>query len=310
METIFGHEHLDLHSPTVATIGTFDGVHLGHRAIIEATIAEAKRTGQPSLLMTFDVHPREFLRPSERLEALTSLDDKLELLAEFGLDYVCILKFCLIAKLSAADFYEQVLHDKAQVSHLFVGENFRFGAGAAGDASWLRAAGAGEMSVTTFPLEKTADGTISSTAIRGHLRDGTVDKIPSLLGRHIALSGRVVRGAGRGAGLGFPTANIEFVAGLCDPANGVYIAYLQVDGERLPSVVNCGNKPTFGGESFSCEAHILDYQRELYGKNVKLELAERIRSERKFPSPEALRRQITDYVNKARTWFSAADASR
>jgi len=309
MEIIFGHENLDLSSPTVTTIGTFDGVHLGHRAIIEATIKEAARTEQPSLLLTFDVHPREVLRPDEPLEALTTIDDKLELLAESGLDYICVLEFRRIVRLSAIDFYTQVLRDKAQVNHLLVGENFRFGAGASGDAAWLRAAGAETMSVTVFPLEKTAGGTISSTTIRGHLRDGTVGKIPPLLGRYIALSGRVVRGAGRGGGLGFPTANIEFGPGLCDPANGVYIAYLSVDGERLPSVVNCGNKPTFGGESFSCEVHVLDYRRELYGKNIKLEFAQRIRNERKFPSPEALSRQITDDVTKARTWFSVADAS-
>ncbi len=310
METIIGHENLHFDSPTVATIGTFDGVHLGHRAIIEATVAEAKRAGQPSLLLTFDIHPREVLRPTQPLDVLTVIDDKLELLAEFGLDYVCVLKFRRIAKLSAAEFYTQILRDQAKVDHLFVGENFRFGAGAMGDAAWLREAGAGQMSVTTFPLQKTADATISSTVVRGHLRDGSVDKIPALLGRHIALSGRIVHGAGRGAGLGFPTANIEFVPGLCGPAQGVYIGYLRVGDERLPSVINCGHNPTFGGETFSCEAHVLDYQRELYGKTIKLELAKRLRSERKFPSPEALSRQITDDVTQARAWFSAKDASR
>lgn len=310
METIIGHEALEPRSSTVATIGTFDGIHLGHQAIIRATVEAAQKAGLPSLLLTFDVHPRTILRRNEPVEALTSLDDKLELLDQFGLDYVCTLKFKQIAGLSPREFYEQILVERARAVQLFVGTNFRFGAGAAGDPAWLRQAGQGLMEITEFALQSTNNGTISSTSIRDLLRSGRVSDIPAVLGRNISLSGQVVRGAGRGVGLGFPTANIEFTPDLCTPAMGVYISYLHVGSQRLPAVTSCGTKPTFGGEAFTCEAHVLDYERQLYGQAVKLELTKRIRSERKFPSPEALSRQIMDDVSQARAWFSAEDASR
>lgn len=308
METVIGHENLNLPTETVATIGTFDGVHLGHQAVIEATIDAARQAGLPSLLLTFDVHPRKILAPTEPVEALTNLDHKLELLGQFDLDIVCVLNFSSISKLTATDFYEGILLEKSRVSHLFIGENFRFGAGAKGDPQWLRRKAAGTMDITIYPLKHSGDTIISSTAIRSFLRTGEVSKIEPLLGRNITLDGRVVRGAGRGVGLGFPTANLEFDPTACTPARGVYISYLRVGSDRLPAVVNCGNRPTFGGEAFSCEAHVLDYEQELYGRNVRLELTERLRDERKFPSPEALSRQIMDDVARAREWFSRVES--
>lgn len=304
MHTIIGHENLDLSENTVATIGTFDGIHLGHREIIEATVSEAKDRGLASLLLTFDIHPRQVIDPGRPVETLTTLGDKLELLNSFDLDYICVLDFKKIANLSAADFCSQILIDKARIAHLFVGKNFRFGAGAGGDPAWLRTCCANEFALTEFPLKTTDGEIISSTKIRSYLKEGKVEEIPQLLGRPIRLTGRVVKGAGRGIGLGFPTANLELEPGICSPAKGVYVGYLWVNDQRLPSVMNCGLNPTFGGEAFHCEAHVLDYHADLYGTEVKLEIARRLRDEMKFPSPEALSRQITDDVHRAREWFA------
>ena len=308
MKVIHGHEHLELKTKTVATIGTFDGIHLGHQGIIEATVKKAREVGLPSLLLTFDVHPRQVLKPHQGVEVLATLDDKLAMLAKFELDYVAVLRFRAISKLEPAAFCRQILIDKANVAHLFVGTNFKFGAAAAGDVGWLKSSCADDFEVTEFPLEVRGGTVVSSTKIRQLLKEGHVEKIPLLLGRYIALSGRVVRGAGRGVGLGFPTANLEFSHGLCLPGSGVYTGYLLVKELRLPAVINCGSNPTFDDGSFHCEAHVLDYHADLYGAHVALELTTRLRDEAKFPSPEALSRQITDDVHRAREWFAGQKA--
>ena len=310
MEIIYGHERLDFKTGTVATIGTFDGVHLGHQRIINATVAAASSAGLPSLLLTFDVHPRQVLAPKEACEVLTTLEEKLAVLAGFNLDYVGVLDFKAIAGLEADEFCRRILIDKARVAQLFVGANFRFGAGAKGDADWLRANCGGHFTITEFPLEIRDDTVVSSTRIRDFLKTGQVEKIPDFLGRYILLTGRVVRGAGRGVGLGFPTANLEFNHGLCQPGGGVYTGYVWVEGTRLPSVINCGTNPTFEDGGFGCEAHVLDYHAELYGAKVKVELTTRLRDERKFPSPEELSRQITDDVHRAREWFEARKSAK
>ncbi|HEB12904.1 MAG TPA: riboflavin biosynthesis protein RibF [Actinobacteria bacterium] len=303
MRIVEGAEGLNFETKTVATIGTFDGVHIGHRLIIETVIAQAKQEKLPSLLMTFDQHPRQVLASQTKINTLMSLDEKLAYLINFDLNYVCVLPFRKIAKLSAQDFYETILKAKANVGHLYIGANFKFGSGATGDIEWLRKNSDDDFEVTEVALECVGETVASSTKIRELLIDGKVDEIPPLLGRNITLTGRVVRGAGRGGGLGFPTANLEFDTGLCLPGTGIYAGYLWVDELRVPAVVNCGFSPTFGENSFQCEAHALDYHADLYGSRIKLELATRLRDEQKFPSPEALSRQITHDVHVARQWF-------
>jgi riboflavin kinase / FMN adenylyltransferase len=309
METILGHDKLNPAKPTVAAIGTFDGVHRGHQRIIRAVKDRAQSAGLPTLLLTFDVHPRQVLSPQAPAETLTTLKQKLALLETFGLDYVCVLSFKEVMGLSAEEFCRDVLVNRGNVAHLFVGANFRFGAGAAGDVGLLERCGAGKFGVTGVDLETIDRTVVSSTEIRNLLKNGQVEKIAPLLGRRISLAGRVVRGAGRGAGLGFPTANLEFEPGLCRPQTGVYIGYLSVRELKLPAIINCGSKPTFEAEGYQCEAHILDYHADIYGEAVELELAVRLRDEEKFPSPEALSRRITDDLHHAREWF-AANASR
>lgn len=309
MEVIYGHENLNLNTRTVATIGTFDGIHIGHQSIIEQTIDTARAEKLPSLLITFDVNPRRILKPHEELEALTTLEDKLAILEKTDIDYVLVLEFESIAKLSAEDFCRQILIEKAHVAHLFIGANFKFGAGAEGDAQFLEDRWSKDFKVTVVPLMTRDDIVVSSTMIRQLLKTGHIEKIPPLLGRNISLGGLIVRGAGRGAGFGFPTANLEFDQGLCQPGSGVYTGYLKVKELRLPAVINCGTNPTFDDGSFHCEAHVLDYDAELYGSQAKIELTTRLRDEEIFPSPEALTRQITDDVFRAREWFARQAAS-
>lgn len=303
MRIIEGAEGLNFETKTVATIGTFDGVHIGHRLIIEEVIAQAEKKDLPSLLLTFDQHPRQVLASQPKVKTLMSLDEKLAYLINFDLDFVCVLPFRKIAKLSAQEFYETILRAKANVGHLYIGANFKFGSGATGDIEWLRNHSDDDFDVTEIALERVGETVASSTKIRELLKDGKIDEIPKLLGRNLTLSGRVVRGAGRGGGLGFPTANLEFDSELCLPGTGIYAGYLWVDDLRVEAVVNCGYSPTFGENTFQCEAHALDYHADLYGTRVKLELATRLREEQKFPSPEALSRQITHDVHVARQWF-------
>ncbi len=303
MRVVRNDKDLGLKKQTIATIGTFDGVHIGHQHIIESVTKEAKRTNLPSLLITFDNHPRKVLARGENVETLMSLDEKLTYLARFDLDFVYVLGFKQIAELSAQEFCKIYLIERSKVSHLFIGSNFRFGAGATGDVSWLNQNCRDSFNITEIPLEVVGETVVSSTRIRDLVRLGKVDEIPPLLGRNITLPGRVVRGAGRGAGLGFPTANLEFDPGICAPGAGIYIGYLWAEDLQLEAIINCGFSPTFGENTFQCEAHCLDYNAELYGSIIKLELAKRIRDEKKFPSPEALSRQITHDVHTARTWF-------
>ncbi len=305
METVRGHENLNLETASIATIGTFDGIHVGHQRIIEATVKAAKDAGLPSLVLTFDRSPREILSPREPVDALTNLEQKLALLDKFDLDLACVLEFRSISKMTPQDFFERVIKGSAKVSHLFVGKNFRFGAGAAGDTAWLKEKRSSEFDVAEFPLEIISEETVSSTRIRDFLKSGAIEKIAPLLGRNVSLPGRVVRGAGRGAGLGFPTANLDFDPSLCLPGRGVYVGYIWHGIKQLPSVINCGTNPTFGQSSFHCEAHVLDSHIELYGQEIEMELTQRIRNEQTFPSPEALTRQITDDVHKARHWFAS-----
>jgi len=288
--------------PCALALGVFDGVHLGHRAILAVAVARAREARLPAVACTFDPHPLEILHPERAPLPVTTLDERLELFAESGVDGAVVLSFTpALARVEPEAFVKDVLVDRLQAREVVVGFNHRFGRGARGDARLLGELGArlGLQAHVVPPL--TVDGiTVSSTEVRAALQRGAVDRAARLLGRPYAVSGTVIAGAGRGRTLGFPTANLTTDR---PPlvATGVYACRAAVPGGDHPAVVNVGVRPTFGGEALAVEAHLLDFKDDLYGVRIRLTFVARLRDERRFPSVEALAAQIRADADAART---------
>ena len=287
--------------PSAVALGVFDGVHLGHRAILGAAVAHARATGSPAIACTFDPHPLEVLQPDRAPLPITTLDERLDLIAACGVDETVVLTFTReLAAMEPEAFVKDVLVDRLAARQVVVGFNHRFGRGARGDAALLRELGArGGFSVDVIePL--TVDGVpVSSTAIRSALARGDLDAAVRMLGRPYTLPGKVVAGAGRGRTLGFPTANVAPDRPVL-VAPGVYACTVEVAGQSRRAVVNVGVRPTFGEQALAVEAYLLDFSGDLYGQTVRLIFRSRVREERRFSSVDALRAQIADDVETAR----------
>lgn len=287
--------------PCALALGVFDGVHVGHRAILAAAVARARDASLVAVACTFDPHPLEVLQPRRAPLTLTTLDERLELFAESALDGAVVLAFTpALARVEPEAFVKDVLIDRLRAREVIVGFNHRFGRRARGDARLLGELGArfGFRAHLVPPL--TVDGvTVSSTEVRSALQRGEVGRAARLLGRPYTLSGTVVEGAGRGRTLGFPTANLRVDRSTL-VAPGVYACRATVrDGEH-PAVVNVGVRPTFGGEDLAVEAHLLDFKDNLYGARLRLAFVARLREERRFPSIDALATQIRADAEAAR----------
>ena len=305
MEILRG-KNINIDGPTVATIGTFDGVHIGHQKIIEDTVKLGRAKHLPSVLITFDRHPRTVISPDVDLQALTTLESKISLLSSMGLDYLVLLEFDeTMSRLSPSDFSKQILIDKLKVSHLFVGENFRFGKKAAGNAEFLKTYGeAHDFGVDIEPLLRVDGDIVSSTKIRSLIVSGEMEKVPKLLGRYYFISGEVTKGAGRGVKLGFPTANLKMDESLCLPKVGVYSGFFWIGDRSYPCVINVGSNPTFGPGKVHLEAFIFDFSKDIYGEHVRVELQRYQRSEEKFASITDLIDQIALDSDSAKDWLS------
>jgi len=287
--------------PSAVALGVFDGVHLGHRAILGAAVADARASGTPALACTFEPHPMEILQPERAPLPITTLDERLTLIAECGVDEAVVLTFTqALAAVEPEAFVKDVLVDRLQARQVVVGYNHRFGRGARGDTALLRELGARHgFGVDVIP-PLTVDGVpVSSTAIRGALGRGELDAAARMLGRPYTLPGNVVAGAGRGRTLGFPTANIAPDRPVL-VAPGVYACTIQVGAQQQRAVVNIGVRPTFGEATLAVEAYVLDFSGDLYGQTVRLVFVSRVREERRFPTVDALRAQIADDVETAR----------
>ncbi len=293
----------NLSNDVVATIGTFDGLHLGHQQIISQVVSQAKKINCQSLLITFDCHPLKIINPSKAPPALLTAGVKLSLLGATNLDTAVILNFnSILANLPALDFCQHILVDRLNLRHLFVGENFRFGAKALGDTKLLSDFGKkAHFDVTVVPLVKIEKMAISSTKVRELFSRGKVEEVKKFLGRYHFLTGKVVTGDGRGQELGYPTANIEVDKGLCLPAFGVYAGFLKSeDNPPRPAVFSVGSKPTFNKKNVVYyEAHILNYSGNLYGRRVVFEFQFRLRRQKRFNSVKELVRQIKLDVSRA-----------
>lgn len=293
---------------TVITIGAFDGVHLGHQAVIAHVRGLARSAAARSAVVTFDRHPASVVRPESAPLLLTDLEQKLELLEATGVDATVVVRFD--EEQSREDpvaFVQRVLVDCLATSVVVVGEDFHFGRDRRGNVSMLRELGARrDFEVQPLSLVQRSDGPeepISSTAIRRALAGGQVELAARMLGHPFEARGKVVQGDQRGRQLGFPTANVHVPSATCLPADGVYAGwYIRPDGSRHACAINRGRRPTFfeHADHSVLEAHLLDFDDDLYGESARVQFQNFLRSERKFDGIEALIGQLKLDVDQAR----------
>jgi len=300
-------------SGCVATIGNFDGVHLGHQYIIQQVITKAKALCLPSVAIIFEPQPLEFFKGADAPARLLSFREKFQALSEFELDYVFCLKFDLsLSRLSALDFIEQVLVAHLNVKHLVIGDDFRFGGDRKGDFSLLVQSG----ETLGFSVENTQTRVdtllevgqrISSTRLRECLARGDFTASTSLLGRPYCMTGRVIHGQKLGRTLGFPTANIALNR-VNVPLAGVYVVrFFCSNGVAIDGVANVGVKPTVGNFKPSLEVHLLDFQGDLYGERAAVQFLSKVRDEQRFSGVEALTEQIQKDIDAARVYLASKE---
>ena len=294
--------HLDA---SVLTIGSFDGVHRGHQALVREMVLDARQLGVPAVVLTFFPHPSVVLRGRRPTFYIMTPDEKATALADLGVDVVITQPFDLaLAHIAAADFLA-LLRLHLGFRSLWIGEDFALGHRREGNRLFLeQAARRDGFELHAVPPFRMGGEPVSSTRVREALRSGDVARAASYLGRPFALPGKVVRGAGRGRRLGFPTANLDFWDERAYPGVGVYACWVLAGGKRLAAVTNIGLRPTFDEDKPTVETFILDFQGEVYGQELRIELVHRLRGEVRFPTPEALREQIEKDVAATRTYLA------
>ncbi|AVJ16201.1 bifunctional riboflavin kinase/FAD synthetase [Serratia sp. JUb9] len=306
MELIRGiHNIRARHHGCVLTIGNFDGVHRGHKALLEQLKQEGKRLGLPVIVMIFEPQPLELFAADKAPARLTRLRDKAKYLAQAGVDYLLCVKFDpRFAANTAQSFVAELLVQKLGVKFLMVGDDFRFGANRLGDFPLLQKAGAEYgFEVVSTPTFRESGQRISSTAIRNALRDDDLPLAETLLGHPYSISGRVVHGDELGRTIGFPTANLPLKR-LVAPVKGVYAVEVYGLGPQpLPGVANIGTRPTVAGVRQQLEVHLLDVTMDLYGRHIDVVLRAKLRNEQRFASLDALKQQIANDVVSAREFF-------
>ncbi|MGW5453226.1 bifunctional riboflavin kinase/FAD synthetase [Nocardia sp. NPDC003979] len=304
----------------VLTIGVFDGVHRGHAQLISRAVAAAKKRGVPAVLMTFDPHPMEVVRPGSHPAQLTTLTRRAELAEELGIDVFCVMPFTQeFMKLTPSGYVHDLLVERLHVTEVVVGDNFTFGKKAAGTVDTMRELGARfgfEVDGVTLLGEHAV--TFSSTYIRACVDAGDMAAAAEALGRPHRVEGVVVHGDGRGRGLGFPTANVAPPMHAAIPADGVYAGWFTVlgagptigtveAGERAMAAISVGTNPTFSGRSRTVEAYVLDGEADLYGQHVAVDFVEQLRGMRKFESIDELVEAMGRDVEAARKVLTAAE---
>jgi riboflavin kinase/FMN adenylyltransferase len=289
---------------TVVTVGTFDGIHRGHHAVLTSLIRYADDSGLTPLLVSFEPHPLEVLNPAAAPRLLTPGDERLEVLATTGLARMAVLPFTpLLARYSAEDFVDLVLRPRFGMRALLIGYDHGFGRGRSGDVDTLRPLGATRgFDVAVVPPVVTAGGeAVSSSAIRRAVSQGELNRAADLLGRRYAATGTVVSGAKRGRLLGYPTVNVApSSARKLLPPSGVYAVSVQTPRGAFGGMMNLGPRPTFGEDALSLEAHLFDADADFYGARVCVEFVKRLRDTIRFPSADALVAQLARDEREAR----------
>jgi len=292
---------------TCAAIGIFDGVHRGHQYLIKQMLRTARRLGARPVVITFFPHPAHVLRPDLKLGYLTSIADRFRLLSDLGVAVCLVVRFNRsFARIQPQKFIKDILHKKLGVKAVFVGEDFRFGKDRSGDIALFQKLGPPygyEMHAVS--ALKQGRAIISSTRIRKLIGEGKLNEAYRLLGRGVSISGAVVKGSKRGKSLGFPTANIAYEADILPP-QGVYVVKVLLGKKEYPAIANIGTRPSFEKQisKLHLEAHILDFSKNIYGKRLEVEFLKKIRSEKKFPSPQELVHQIQKDESFARKYLA------
>ncbi len=293
---------------TVVTVGTFDGVHLGHQAILRKIEERARARSLHSMLLTFDRHPLRVVRPDDAPQLLTMANEKKEILAQFGLDYVAFVSFTLgFSRYAPEDFVEEVLVRRLKAKELVIGHDHGFGRGRAGDVEVLERLGRVHgFAVDVVSGIEVGEALVSSTRIRRAVSEGDVESARAGLGRPYSLRGSVIHGMGRGRTLGFPTANLT--APPPDkllPAEGIYAVRASLGTELLQGLLHLGPRPTFAGSPPTIELFLFDFDRDIYGERVVVEFLTRLREVRPFASAAELVAQMRQDLDVGRDFFAS-----
>ena len=287
--------------PVHATIGTFDGIHRGHQALLRPLIAGARQAGAASVLVTFDPHPRCVVDPNHCPAYLTTLEEKRVILELMGLDRLIVIPFtAAVSALSPAAFMKRLTRGM-ELRHLITGEDFRFGQARRGDPAFLRRLGEREgFTVEVAPSLRRGKEVISSSRIRRLLLLGQMRAAAQLLGRDYLFRSTVEHGDRRGRELGYPTANLRLPPNKLVPANGVYAARVEIDGHSWPGALSAGYRPTFGGHNLTVEVFIIDFDGDLYDRPLTVSFVQRLRGEKRFASVAGLVAQMARDVENAK----------
>jgi len=296
MEVIFGLNKVPVGKKSVLTVGTFDGIHLGHREIIKELLEIAKEKNLTSSLLTFEPHPKTVVQDSpHRINLLTTLEEKLQILQDIGLERVIIAKFTReFSEMEYKNFVEDILLQKLRASYIIIGYDHSFGRNRVGNFRELE----NLSSMYSFNLKevgpfKIDNQTVSSSRIRNYINEGDMTNANKMLGHSYSLEGIVIRGEGRGQRLSFPTANLMIEnQNKLTPKEGVYVVQCDVLGKSYRGMANIGYKPTFGGVDRTVEVHIFDFTADIYGEKITIQFIKRLREEVKFNSEEQLIKQL------------------
>lgn len=300
MRIIYGIENVvPTWSVSAVSVGVFDGVHRGHRAVISRLVSEARARGNPAIVLTFDRHPDVLLRPSLAPKALLPLDLRLGRIADLGVSLAVVVAFTdAFAGMNPEEFLSRVLRGALKAETVVVGPDFRFGTGRMGDVDWL----ASRLRTVVVPYEEVSGGRVSSTRIRSLVAEGRIREANELLGYSYTLAGLVVPGCGRGKSLKVPTVNLGLALPQVVPASGIYAGFGFLRGEKYMAAISVGDRPTFEQAGFALEAHFLDYGgSDLYGVDIVLEFVERLRDQQVFSSSEELREAMFEDLERVRS---------
>ena len=312
MRLFHGTDNAKIARPTVLTLGVFDGLHLGHQLIMTTLVERARATGAVPTVITFEPHPRALLHPESAPPLLQTFDQKIEALGVLGIEQTIVIHFdTSFAQTRAEDFLREVIVDRLHAKEVYLGCGFAFGHGREGNIDLLRTV---SKSLGFFadevPELRLRGRRVSSSRIRELLQEGKVNIARRMLGRPYGVEGRVVRGAERGATLGFPTANLH-PQNRVIPRNGVYVTATLIDGQWRRSVTNIGTRPTFGSDNeSSVETFVMDWSGDLYGDVVRVRFLHRLREEKKFSSIDELKSQIERDVARAKNYFERAGVKK
>ena len=278
---------------TILTIGVFDGLHAGHRHLLEKLKQRAAEKNLLSAVVTFNPHPQSVLHPQNELAWLSAVENRIKSLKELGINMVAVLSFTpKVAQLSAQEFIF-LLKKQLRMQAIMVGPDFALGRGREGNIDLLRSLGREmKFSVEVIPPFTINGEVVSSTLIRQALAQGDMRKVERLMGHYFQLGGKVITSDKRGRVLGFPTANFDIKPQQALPGNGIYATIAQVDGKQFPSATNVGIRPTFGEGEKMVETHLINYEGDLYGKEISVGFVQKLRDEQRFPSSEELKAQM------------------